>query len=160
MRPRPRQPGDDLSAEQRRRLLAISVAVGGLVLLGVLAITGASHVFGPGGGQEGPPDAAFSVQTVERDDGLAANVTHAGGQAVAPADVVVEVAGERRGNWTALGGEGLAVVAPGHSVLVEDVQAGDEVRVLWIGAEETEDEGEKEAVTVLDYDTVRDPSDS
>lgn len=148
MPPGPRQPGDGLSREQQRRLLVLSVGVGGLLLLLVLGLTGASHLVGTGGGFDGPPEAAFSVQTEERDGELVANVTHAGGQAGAPSEIVIEVDGQRRGNWSALGGEGAGIVAPGHSVVVRDVEPGQEVRVLWTGGDQPVE---------LDRNTVRAP---
>lgn len=137
MRPQPREEGDGLSGEQFRLLLLVSVGLGGVLLLAVLGITGASYVFGAGG-SEGPPDAAFSTVTEQRGDDVVMNLTHRGGDAVDPDLVVVTVNGERRGNWTSLGGEGLGVVAPGHSLVLTDVEPGDEVRLLWLGAENGE----------------------
>lgn len=132
-----RQEGDGLTGGQKRWLLLASVGLGALLLVLVLGMTAASHYYGVGDGVDGPPEAAFSVEPVEHGDGVAANVTHRGGHAIHPSDVVVEVDGERRGNWSALGGEGVDIVAPGHSLLVTDLEPGQEVRVLWIGDEES-----------------------
>lgn len=135
MRPRPREEGDGLSGQQVRLLLAISLGLGAVLLLAVLGITGASYVYGAGG-SDGPPDAAFSTVTEQRGDDVVMNVTHRGGDAVDPALVDVTVNGERRGNWSSLGGEGLGVVAPSHSLVLTDVEPGDDVRLLWLGAED------------------------
>lgn len=141
---------DGLTRAQQRWLLLASVGLGALLLVLVLGLTAASHYYGAGGGIDGQPDSSFSIESVEQSDGLAANVTHRGGHAVHPDNVVVEVDGERRGNWSALGGEGADVVARGHSLVVSDVEAGEEVRVVWTGRD---DDGDEEAV-VLARDTV------
>lgn len=142
---------DGLTSEQFAWLVAASVGLGALLLALVLGITGVAHLTGAGGGIDGPPDAAFSVVTEERGDDLVANVTHRGGHAVHPDSLLIEVDGELRDTWGEMGGEGPGLVAEGHSLVVTDVQVGDEVRILWI-------DGDGEHV-VLDRNTVRQPGD-
>lgn len=141
--------GDGLTREQFRWLLGVSVALGLGLLLFVLALTGASHVWGVGGGTDGPPDASFAFETEPRDGGVAVTVTHEGPEAASPDELVVEVTGERRGTWAELGGEGPDVVGPGHSLVLGDVASDDVVRIYW--------EGGGGNRTLLDRGIVSDP---
>jgi hypothetical protein len=125
---------DGLTREQFRWLAIVAVGLGALLLLAILGVTAASVLWG--GGDTGTPSAAFQIETIERDDGLAANVTHAGGDAVNPGAIVIEVNGERRGTWEELGGEGPDVVATGYRLVLEDLVAGDSVIVVWTGGDE------------------------
>lgn len=130
--------GDGLTREQLRWLVGVGIAVGLAVVVLVVGLTAASHVLGIGGGQDGPPDATFSVRTQAAADGVAANLTHRGGEAAAPEDLVISVNGERRGTWTAVGGEAPGLVAEGHTAIVRDVEPGDVVLLHWVGdGEET-----------------------
>lgn len=144
---------DGLTGGQLRWLVGVGVGLGALLLLFVVAITGAAYFTGSGSGIDGPPDAAFSVLTDESGGDVVANVTHRGGEAAHPDNVVVEVAGERRGTWSELGGQGPGLVGQGHSLRLTDVEPGDEVRILWIGDDEA-------APTELDRGRVMDPSES
>lgn len=150
MRPAKNESGGGLTRAQLGWLVAASVGLGGLFLALVLGTTGVAHLAGTGDVVEGPPDAAFSVLTEERGDGVAANVTHRGGHAVHPERLLIDVDGERRGNWSGLGGTGPGLVAEGHSLSLTDVEPGDEVRVLWLSEDESE-------TVVLDRGTVRNP---
>lgn len=140
--------GDDddegFSSRQFRWLVGASVVVGALFLLLVVGVTVSSHVYGVGGGDGGPPDAEFEVSTTGSGDELVANVTHAGGDAISPDDLAVAVDGERRGDWSELGGEGLDIVAEGHTVTIGDVDPGQVVRILWVpdDADEVEQLGQ------------------
>lgn len=138
---------DGLTGGQFRWLLGVSVGLGALVLLFVLAITGTAYFTDSGSNAEGPPDAAFSVLTEESGDDVVANVTHRGGEAAHPGRVVIEVDGERRGNWSSLGGQGPGLVATGHTLRLTDVEPDDEVRILW-----EDDDG---STTELDRGRVR-----
>lgn len=144
---------DGLTGTQLRWLVLVSVGLGALLLAFVLAITGTAYFTGSGGTVEGPPEAAFSVLTEESGGDVVANVTHRGGEAAHPSDVAIEVAGERRGTWSELGGQGPGLVAEGHSLRLTDVEPGDEVRILWIGDEDAEP-------ALLDRGRVMDPSES
>jgi len=126
---------DELSREQFRVLVFVAIGIGAVLLLAIIGVTAASVLWGTGG-SDGPPTAAFEVQTIDRPDGVAANVTHAGGDAVAPESIVIEVNGESRGTWAELGGEGPDIVAPGHRLLIDEVSAGDSVAVIWTGGDE------------------------
>lgn len=124
---------DGLTREQFRWLLGFSLAVGFVFLLLVLGITAASHLYGVGGGQSGPPEAVFTVQTQAAADGVAANVTHRGIEAADPGDLLVSVDNETVGNWSSLGGQGPGLVATGHTLLLRAVEPGDVVRIHWVG---------------------------
>jgi len=128
---------DELSPEQFRWLVLVAIGLGAVLLVSILGVTAASVVWG-GAGSDGPPAAAFEVQTIDRTDGVAANVTHAGGDAVTPESIVVEVNGEPRGTWAELGGEGPDIVATGHRLLVGNLSAGDSVAVIWTSGDRTE----------------------
>lgn len=126
--------GDDgLTSEQFHWLVLAAVGIGALVLIAIVGVTALSAIYGGGADTAGPPAAAFDVQTIDRSDGVAANVTHAGGEAVNPTSLVVEVNGEPRGTWTELGGEGADIVAPDYRLLVGNLTAGDTVAVVWVG---------------------------
>lgn len=119
---------DGLTREQWRRLVLVAVGIGLAVLGGVIAITAVGHF---GGGDGGPPSAAFSVETVDQNGEVAANVTHAGGDGIHPGSTVLYVDDQRLGTWDDLEGEGVGVVRPGDSLVLEDVAAGSEVVVRW-----------------------------
>lgn len=141
---------DGLTREQLRWLLGVSAALGlGLLLLVVVA-TGASHLWGIGADTSGPPDATFAFETESGNGGVALTITHDGGEAASPGDIVVQVDDQRRGTWTELGGEGPDVVGPGHSLVLADVEPGDVVRLYWTG-----DGGNR---TLVDLGTVADPN--
>lgn len=149
----PEELADDdegLSPAQTRTLLLASVGIALLVLLLIGGVTVASHVYGFGDGPEGAPDAEFSVVTVERDGQPAVNVTNEGPYAANPDEIVIEVEGERRGNWTELGGELGAgeIVAPGNSVVLEDVEEGDLVTVYWVRGDQREELGQSNVQSV------------
>lgn len=127
---------EGLSGAQFRLLLFAAVGIGAALLIAIIGITAASVVLGGGGGSSGPPDAEFTVQTIDRTEGVAANVTHAGGDAVNPDSIVIEVDGEDRGTWEELGGEGPDIVAAGHRLRYGNVTAGDSVAVVWTGGDE------------------------
>lgn len=127
---------DGLSGRQLRWLIFAAMGIGLLLLLAIIGVTAASVIWGGGGGGSGPPEAAFDVQTIQQTDGVAANVTHAGGEAVNPEAIVVEVDGEPRGTWEELGGEGPDIVAPGHQLVLGNVTGGDSVAVIWTGGDE------------------------
>ncbi|AGN00401.1 hypothetical protein L593_02250 [Salinarchaeum sp. Harcht-Bsk1] len=126
---------EGLSREQFRLLLLVAIGIGAVLLLAIIGVTAASVVWGTGGGG-GAPTAAFEVQTIDRSDGVAANVSHAGGDAVNPESIVVEVNGEPRGTWTELGGQGPDIVARGHQLVLDDVAPGDSIAVVWTGDDE------------------------
>lgn len=125
---------DGLTPAQLRWLVGVGLAVGlGFVLL-VVGLTAASHLYGIGGGPEGPPDATVDVRSQSVADGVAANLTYRGREAANPVDLVVSVDGEVAGTWGDLGGEvpgGL--VAPGSGLHYRDVEPGEEVRIHWEG---------------------------
>jgi hypothetical protein len=125
--------GDDegLSGAQFKLLLFTAVGIGAILLIAIIGVTAASVVWGGGGGGSGPPAAAFDVQTIDRPEGVAANVTHAGGDAATPKSIVIVVNGEDRGTWEELGGEGPDIVAQGHQLVYGNVTAGDTVVVVW-----------------------------
>lgn len=129
--------GDDegLSGAQFRLLLFVAVGIGAILLITIIGITAASVLWG-GGGSSGPPSAAFDVQTIDRPEGVAANVTHAGGEAANPDSIVIVVDGEDRGTWEELGGEGPDIVAPGHQLVYGNVSAGDTLVVVWTDGDE------------------------
>lgn len=131
---------DGLTREQFHWLVLAAVGIGALVLIAIVGVTAISAIYGGGADTSGPPSAAFDVQTIERSDGVAANVTHAGGEAVDPSTLVVEVNGEPRGTWAELGGEGLDIVAPGYRLLLGNVSTGDTVAVVWVSEEDTRTE--------------------
>lgn len=125
---------DGLTSEQFRWLVVAAVGIGALLLAAILGLTAASYAWGAN--DPGDPVAAFNVDTIDRDDGVAANVTHAGGDAVNPNAIVIEVNGETRGTWAELGGEGPDIVAEGYELVVSDVSPGDQVTVLLIHGED------------------------
>lgn len=120
---------EGLSGAQFRLLVFAAVAIGALLLIAIIGVTAASVIWG--GGSSGPPSATFDVQTIDRPEGVAANVTHVRGDAVNPDDLVIEVNGEPRGTWAELGGQGPDVVAPGHRLRYGNVTPGDSMTVVW-----------------------------
>lgn len=122
------QDDDGLTSEQSRWLVVAAVGIGALLLVTILGLTAASYAWGAN--DPGDPVAAFNVDTIDRDGGVAANVTHAGGDAVNPNEIVIEVNGEVRGTWSELGGEGPDIVAEGYELVISDVNPGDQVTVL------------------------------
>jgi|GEM_PF-1794284 len=129
----PSAEGDDdgLTRAQWRRLLVVAAAIGVVMVLGVVAITAASHVWGTGGGQEGPPSAAFSVETVEDEGDVAVVITHEGGDGIHPPYVHVVVDDVERGTWNELGGGGADVVTPDATLRLGDVSPGERVLVVY-----------------------------
>jgi len=137
MRPEGDPDADGLTPEQFRWLVGVSLAVGLLVLLLVLGLTAASHVYGVGGGQQGPPDAGVDVRTQATADGVAANLTYRGREAANPDHLLVTVGDDPVGNWSELGGEApRGFVGTGHTLLLRAVDPGDVVEVHWTGGDE------------------------
>lgn len=128
------QDDDGLTSEQFRWLVIAAVGLGALLLATILGLTAASHAWGAN--DPGDPVAAFSVDTIDRDDGVAANITHAGGDAVNPDEILIEVNGEPRGTWSELGGEGPDIVAEGYQLVLPDVAPGDSITVVFTGDED------------------------
>lgn len=119
---------DGLTSEQFRWLVVVAVGIGVLLLATILGLTAASYAWGAN--DPGDPVAAFDVDTIDRESGVAANVTHAGGDAVNPNAIVIEVNGEPRGTWAELGGEGPDIVAEGYELVLSDVSPGDSITVV------------------------------
>lgn len=118
---------DGLTREQLRWLAIVAVGIGALLLVAIVGITAVSYTWGTN--DPGDPVATFSVETDDRSDGVAANVTHSGGDAISPSSVVLEVNGERRGTWEDLGGEGPGIVSEGNQLVLSNVSVGDTVAV-------------------------------
>lgn len=120
---------DGLTREQFRWLTLTAVGIGVLLLLAILGVTAVSYAWGTN--DPGDPAAVFTVETIDQSDGVAANITHAGGDAVSPGSIVIEVDGERRGTWDELEGEGPSIVSEGNQLVLSNVSVGDEVAVYW-----------------------------
>ena len=129
--PRPERNGDGLDARQFRLLVVGSVVFAALFLLMIGGISALSE-FGGGPTHDGPPEAAFVVDGEQLADGVAVNVTHEGGEAADPDEIVLEIDGQRRGTWSELGGDGPGIVAPGHTLVYTGVDGGEEIRILWV----------------------------
>lgn len=127
-----RSEGDGLSSRQFRLLVVGSVVIAAVFLLLIAGVSGFAEI-GGSPTDDGPPDAAFTVESEATAGSVAANITHQGGDAVNPDELRIEVNGEDRGSWTDLGGEGPGIIAPGHTLLYSNVEPGDEVRLLWTG---------------------------
>ncbi|WP_248515312.1 type IV pilin N-terminal domain-containing protein [Salinarchaeum laminariae] len=124
---------DGLTREQFRWLVFASVGIGVLLLVTILGLTAASYAWGAN--DPGDPVADFTVETIDRDGGVAANITHAGGDSVSPTSIVIEVDGERRGTWGELGGEGPGIVSLGNQLVLSDVTTGDRIVIYWTGGD-------------------------
>jgi len=125
--------------QEQRTAVQAALVVG--VLFGVVVVTvvGAAvlgtFVLGVGDPVGTAPEASFSVDS---GDGTV-TVAHGGGESVDPSALTLEV-GDRTVSWSPPDGS----VDEGDEVVVEDVESGTEVRLLWTG-----EDGEE--TVLLDY---------
>lgn len=127
---------DGLTRQQWRRLGLLALGIGVLTLLAIGGVTLASHTWGIGGGQDGPPSAAFSVTGNETTDGWEATITHEGGDGIHPPKLSIEADGEALGTWNELGGGGADVVTPDSSLTVDGLAAGTLLEVVYRDGDE------------------------
>ncbi|WP_247728566.1 type IV pilin [Halovivax limisalsi] len=124
-------------ARVRAALVAIGVvlAVAVVFTVFIVALGGGvgfvwGTIFGGGGAGQAGPTIEFAT-TLEGDQ---LTIRHAGGNTVDPADVVLQVDGERRGTWADHGDS--STVAEGSSITLDGVASGDRLRITWGGGDE------------------------